>query len=128
MSADTSGGMRYRFGDSSRAGVLLGLSFRQAAPLVAGVLWFACWLMVEFPVVGLVGLTAGFVVSFGRWRRAPLYEVAAPGARLGWRRVRGRAVWTRRSLLGAGPGSDDMLPAVMAGLELVESVMGWSGA
>jgi hypothetical protein len=128
VSAETSGGMRYRFGDSSRAGVLLGLSFRQAAPLVAGVLWLAMWLMVELPVVGLVGFAGGFVASFGRWRRALLYEVAAPGARLGWRRVRGRAVWTRRSLLGAGPGSDDMLPAAMAGLELGESEMDWSGA
>ena len=79
---DTATPARYRFGDSARSGVLLGLSVRQAVPLVAGVRWLTLWLMAQQPLIGMAGLAAGGVVAFGRWRRAPLYEVAVPGVRL----------------------------------------------
>lgn len=118
---------RYRFGDSSRGGMMLGLSLRQGAPLVIGMLWLALTLMIQQPLLGIVGLIVAMVVAFGRWRRSPLYEVAAPGARLGYRRLRGRTVWTNRSLLGAGPGLDDALPPPLANLTLIESVTDWSG-
>ena len=89
MSGTTREAARYRFGDSSRSGMLLGLSLRQGAPLVAGMLWLALALMIELPLVGLVGLALASVASFGRWRHTPLYDIAAPGARLGLRRLRG---------------------------------------
>ena len=114
MSGTTREAARYRFGDSSRSGMLLGLSLRQGAPLVAGMLWLALALMIELPLVGLVGLALASVASFGRWRHAPLYDIAAPGARLGLRRLRGRGVWARRSLIGASSGFDDVLPAALA--------------
>ena len=116
---------RYRFGDGARAGVLLGLGMRQALPLVIGTLWLTLWLMIQLPAVGMAGPLLGVVASFGRWRRAPLYDVAAPGVRLAWHRWRGRKSWVRRSLLAAGPGFDDDVPPVMAGLELLETAPLW---
>ena len=71
MSGTAREAARYRFGDSSRSGMLLGLSLRQGAPLVAGMLWLALALMIELPLVGLVGLALASVASFGRWRHAP---------------------------------------------------------
>jgi hypothetical protein len=119
---------RYRFGDSSRSGMLLGLSTRQGAPLVAGMLWLALALMVEAPLVGIIGLALTSVVSFGRWRHTPLYDIAAPGVLLSLRRLRGRSAWTRRSLIGAGSGFDDVLPPALAGLELIETSVDWAGS
>ncbi len=116
---------RYRFGDARPVGVVLGLGVRQAAPIVAGVLFLALALLAGAPVVGMAGPAAGMVVAFGRWRRAPLYEVAVPGFRLGWARLRGRSTWTRASLLGAGPGHDDHTPVQLAGLELIEATLVW---
>src|SRR6478735_7586410 len=94
---------RYRFGDPSRVGVVLGMSLRQTAPLVAGVLWLTLWMVAGVPLVGALGPVAGCVMAFGRWRRAPLYEVAAPGARLVTGRLSGRGVWRRPSLRGRPP-------------------------
>jgi hypothetical protein len=125
MSALNATAARYRFGDGARAGVLLGLGLRQALPLVVGTLWLTLWLMVQLPLVGMVGPLLGMVASFGRWRRAPLYDVAAPGARLTWQKWRSRRAWVRRSLLAAGPGFDNDVPAVMAGLELLETAPLW---
>jgi hypothetical protein len=124
VSVDTSPPVRYRFGDSARSGLLLGLSARQCVPLIAGVVWLTLWLVVRQPIVGLVGVAAAMVVAFGRWRHAPLYDVALPGVRLVWSRSRHRSVWTPTSVLAAGPGCDD-LPAVVAGLELVEQRVDW---
>ncbi len=114
---------RYRFGDSAHAGVLLGLSMRQALPLVVGVVWLTLLLMAQLPLVGMVGPVIGAVVSFGRWRRAPLFEVATPGARLWWQRRRRRSTWTRASLLGDDANSQ--LPRPLAGLELIETEIDW---
>ena len=111
---------RYRFGDSTRAGVLLGLALRQSVPLVVGVLWLTLWLMAQVPLVGMAGPVAGLVVAFGRWRRAPLFEVAAPGARLAWQRHRHRGVWVNAPLFGNGTTGDGQLPAALAGLELLD--------
>lgn len=128
MSGTTREAARYRFGDSSRSGMLLGLSLRQGAPLVTGMLWLALALMIELPLVGLVGLALASIASFGRWRHAPLYDIATPGAQLGLRRLRGRGVWARRSLIGAGSGFGDVLPAALAGLELIETSIDWAGS
>lgn len=125
MTSSTTPALRYRFGDGTRVGVLLGMSLRQAAPLVVGVLWLTLCLMVELPLVGAVGPLAGVVVSFGRWRRAPLYEVAAPGLRLMWQQWRKRDRWTRTSLLAGGPGYDHDVPDALAGLDLLDVAVGW---
>ena len=79
---DTATSARYRFGDAARSGVLLGLSVRQSVPLIAGVGWLTLCLVAQQPLIGMAGLAAGGVAAFGRWRRAPLYEVAVPGCRL----------------------------------------------
>jgi hypothetical protein len=125
VTADLSSSTRYRFGDSARAGVVLGLSLRQSLPLIAGAGWLTLCLAAGQPTVGLVGVVVAAVVSFGRWRRAPLYEVALPGLRLVWARLRRRGPWVRASLLGAGPGFDDQLPVALAGLELLERRLDW---
>lgn len=119
------GSARYRFGDGARAGVLLGMGMRQAAPLVAGVLWLTVWLMAQLPLVGVLGPIAGAVVAFGRWKRAPLYEIAAPGLRLVAGRSTGRRQWTKAPLLAAGPGLDDHVPVPLGGLELAKVETEW---
>ena len=124
-SEQTAPAAKYRFGDGVSPGLLLGLSMRQAMPLIIGVLWLTVALMAQVPVVGAVGPIAGMVVSFGRWRRAPLHEVAAPGARLLWMRVRSRRVWVRSSLLGSGPGFEHDVPDVLAGIEVFDVPAGW---
>ncbi|MEK7424625.1 MAG: SCO6880 family protein [Actinomycetota bacterium] len=116
---------RYRFSDGARVGVLLGMSIRQALPIVVGVLWLTLMLMVDLPVLGMVGPVAGTIVALGRWKRAPLYEVAAPGARLMVARMRKRSTWHRRSLLAAGPGFDTDLPEPLRGLELHDVTIAW---
>jgi hypothetical protein len=127
VSTEQSRAARYQFGDSSRAGVMLGLSLRQAAPLVVGMLWLSVALMLSSPAVGLVGLGVAGVVSFGRYRRAPLYDVARPGLRLAWRRLRRRTLWTQRSLLGTSGAASDVLPDSLAGIELHEAHVDWDG-
>jgi hypothetical protein len=119
---------RYRFGDGARAGVLLGLGLRQALPLVLGMLWLTLWLMAQLPIVGMIGPLVGVVVSFGRWRRAPLFEVAVPGARLTFARWHRRRTWVRRPLLAAGPGFEHDLPTPLAGLELLDTPALWPGS
>ena len=119
---------RYRFSDGARVGVLLGMSIRQALPIVVGVLWLTLMLMVGLPVLGMVGPVAGTIVALGRWKRAPLYEVAAPGARLMVARMRKRSTWHRRSLLAAGPGFDTDLPEPLRGLELHDVTIAWHPA
>lgn len=117
--------MRYRFGETARSGVLIGLSMRQSAPLIAGVVWLTLWLMAQLPLVGMLGPLAGAVLSFGRFRRTPLYEVATPGVRVWWAHRRGRATWIRRSLLATATTSDADLPELLAGLELVDVEADW---
>jgi len=119
---------RYRFGDPARASLLLGLSLRQSIPLVIGVLWLTLSLMAGLAVVGVVGPVVGLGLAFGRWRRAPLFDVAAPGLRLWWTRRRGRSPWVKASLLGAGPGFDDDLPQPLAGLAVLDVPVDWQAA
>lgn len=118
----------YRFGDASRPGLLLGLSMRQALPLIGGVLWmaFAMQTAVPFPLV-IAGPVIGLVVAFGRFRGVPLAEVGVPGARLWVAQRAERARWVRASLLGAGPGYEADLPDQLEGLELVEVPAPWLG-
>ena len=116
---------RYRFGDPARASLLLGLSLRQSIPLVVGVLWLTLWLMVGLAAVGLVGPLVGLGFAFGRWRRAPLFDVAGPGMRLWWTGRRHRSPWAKGSLLGAGPGFEDDLPESLAGLEMLDAPIDW---
>ncbi|WP_040492724.1 SCO6880 family protein [Ilumatobacter nonamiensis] len=127
MSRDPEPSRRYHFGDGTGAGVLLGMSMRQAAPLVLGVVWLTLGFMVGLVVIGMIGPVLGAIASFGRWKRAPLHEVAIPGATLLSDRLRGRDTWTRRSLLSAGeapvPGE---LPKPMLGLELLEESIAWA--
>lgn len=109
----------YRFGDSNRPGLLLGLGARQAGPVIAGVLWLAVSLQTVLPwPIGLLGPVAGLTVAFGRWRGSPLAETLVPGARLAVRRRLHRHHWTRPPLLGDG---DNVLPEVFRGLELTEA-------
>jgi hypothetical protein len=116
----------YRFGDSSKPGLLIGLSGRQVVPLVSGVLWMAFTMQTAAPMpFTLAGPVVGVVLAFGRFRGAPLAEVGAPGLRLGWARLTGSSRWVRSSLLGAGPGYENDLPTAMAGLELIEVTASW---
>lgn len=115
----------YRFGDSSTPGVLLGLSVRQAVPVIAGVLWLAAALQAPLgalaPVSGLAGLAVGGFVAFGRWRGAPVTEISGPGLRLSARHGAGRKRWTRAVLLGTPTGTPraEPVPPTLAGLELL---------
>lgn len=119
---------RYRFSDGARVGVLLGMSIRQALPIVVGVLWLTLMLMVGLPVLGMVGPVVGTIVAIGRWKRAPLYEVAAAAFAHGGVRTRKRSTWHRRSLLAAGPGFDTDLPEPLRGLELHDVTIVWHPA
>lgn len=119
---------RYRFGSAGRPGVLLGMGVRQSIPVVAGCVWLTLALMVGAPMVGMLGPLVGLVVSFGRWRRVPLYEVAVPGARLAIAGRGDRSTWVRRSVLAAGIGFDDDVPAALAGLEVLDVDAMWDGA
>ncbi len=116
----------YQFGDASRPGLLVGLAGRQAVPLIVGVLWLAVVMQTSAPpALSLAGPVIAVVVAFGRVRGAPLAEVAVPALRLGVARLRRRRVWVRSSLLGAGPGYEHDVPAVLAGLELLEVPVTW---
>jgi hypothetical protein len=96
------------------------MSLRQALPIVIGVLFLTVMLMVQLPLIGLLGPLAGCIVSFGRWHRAPLFEAAVPGVVMTWARWRKRSTWTRSSLTGSNGESIDDLPAAMSGLQLFE--------
>lgn len=109
----------YRFADSQRPGLLLGLSARQAIPVICGVLTLAATLQTPLPaVVGLLGPVVGTTIAFGRWRGAPLSETLAPGTRLWLLRLVGRHRWTRPPMLGDNTGAT--LPRPLRGLELID--------
>lgn len=109
----------YRFCDSQRPGLLLGLGARQAIPVIAGVLFLATVLQTPIhPVVGIVGPLVGCVVAFGQWRGAALSETLIPGTRLWVARRCGRRRWLRPPLLG--DNTDHALPRPLRGLELIE--------
>ena len=122
--AGPGGHARYRFGDSS-VGVLMGRPIRQVIPIIVGFGLLVVALMLGLPLIGLLGPVLGVVVGFGRWRKTPLYEVAAPGFGLWWRRRRGTDGWVRKSLLGAGPGYESDVPASLEGLEILEVPASW---
>jgi hypothetical protein len=111
----------YRFGDSARPGLLLGLGPRQAAPLVVGILILAGVLQSPIPpVVGLLGPAGGLVVAFGRVRGAPLSECLVPGLRLFMAGRRRR--WVSHPL-----GAPGALPPQLTDLCLVEAAEGDEG-
>lgn len=117
-------GRTYRFGDSTRPGILLGLSGRQAIPVIGGVLLLAVTLQTPLPaLVGLLGPIVGITVAFGRWRGTPLAETLVPATRQYALRRVGRSRWVRPPLLGT-PGGEP-LPDVLAGIELIESPVSW---
>lgn len=114
----------YRFGDSTRPGVLLGLSARQAVPIIAGVLWLALTLQTPLPpLIGLIGPVAGITIAFGHWRGTPLAETLVPATRLWWERHSGRSRWVRPPLLGTS--TDEPLPKMLAGIEIIEAPAVW---
>ncbi|MGH9268073.1 MAG: hypothetical protein ACRD0D_07840, partial [Acidimicrobiales bacterium] len=91
----------YRFSDSQRPGLLLGLGAHQAIPVIAGVLFLATVLQSPVPpVVGVAGPVVGCVVAFGQWRGVALSETLVPGTRLWVARRCGRRRWLRPPLLG----------------------------
>ena len=111
----------YRFSDSQRPGLLLGLSARQAMPVVAGTLFLAMVLQAPvYPAIGLLGPVVGTTVAVGRWRGAPLAETIVPATRLWVLRRLGRHRWLRPPLLG--DNTDHALPHQLRGLELLERV------
>lgn len=108
----------YRFGDSAPTGVLLGLRVRQVLPLTVGLLWLPVAVQLGLPApAAAAGVVAGVVVAFGRWRGAPLADVAVPTMRLRVARTRGRSRWVAHPLVG---GPVRQLPGELAGLELLE--------
>lgn len=113
----------YRFGDATRPGLLLGLSGRQAIPLIVGIVSLAVVLQTPLPpLVGLIGPVVGFVAAFGRWRGLLAAETALPASRLLAHRLGGERRWVRPSLVG--DNSDAALPVPLRGLELLEPP-GW---
>ncbi|MDQ6836846.1 MAG: PrgI family protein [Actinomycetota bacterium] len=117
-------GRTYRFGDSTRPGLVLGLSARQATPIVGGVLWLAASLQTTLPaVVGVLGPVTGIAVAFGKWHGIPLAETVVPSMKLWLRRRAGRPRWVRQALLGTS--GDESLPDVLAGLTALEVPAPW---
>lgn len=109
----------YRFADSNRPGLLLGLSARQAVPMIVGAVVLAVALQTPLhPLVGLIGPAVASVLAFGRWRGAPIAETLVPGARLYGRRAIRRRRWVRGSLVG--DNTNEVLPDTLRGLELIE--------
>ena len=117
---------RYRFGEPGRVGVVLGMSLRQTIPIVAGVMWLTVMMVVGLPVVGALGPVAGIAVALGRWRRAPLYEVAVPGSKLAVQRLTGHSTWRRRSLPPTRPVVAADVPQALGGVRIVEAQVTWS--
>ncbi|GMU79343.1 MAG: hypothetical protein AMXMBFR46_21350 [Acidimicrobiia bacterium] len=108
----------YRFADAQRPGMLIGLSGRQAVPLVSGVLFLALVLQTPLPaIVGVLGPALGCTVAFGRWRGTPLAETLVPGARLLIGRRGRRRRWVMPLL---ADNTHAPLPQVLAGMELVD--------
>ncbi len=111
----------YRFGDSSRPGLVLGLGARQVIPLAVGVLWLAAALQLHTPgALVLAGPVAGAVVAFGRFRGVPLADVASPAASLGARLLRRRSTWVASPLFPPPGGDDTDLPRSLERLRLIE--------
>lgn len=109
----------YRFADASRPGLLLGLSARQAIPVIAGVVALAVMLQTPLPpLLGAVGPVVGCGLAFGRWRGTPVAETLGPGLALYGRRGLGAARWVRPSLIG--DNGHHGLPRPLHGLELLE--------
>lgn len=118
----------YRFGDSSRPGLLLGLSGRQAVPLILGVVSMTLTLQTTAsPVIAVVGPVLGVVVAFGRARGVPLGEVTGPSLGLWWDRRRGRTPWVRASLFTTTTNTDavEEVPRELRGLEMVGVPTTW---
>jgi hypothetical protein len=113
----------YRFGDASPPGVLLGLPLRQATPVIGGIVWLAACLQTPLGApVGILGLLAGVVVAFGRWRGSPLFDIAVPATRLTLNAGPGRRCWYHPPLLGrSDEPTDAALPPPLTGLELVDA-------
>jgi hypothetical protein len=116
---------RYRFGDPGRVGVVLGMSLRQTLPVVVGVIWFTILTVAGMPLVGAVGPVAGIAVSLGRWRQAPLFEVAGPGSKLAVQRAARTATW-RRPTLPSHPVARGDVPPALRGVEIVEASVAWN--
>lgn len=111
----------YRFGDANKPGLLLGLSGRQAIPLVAGVLVLAATLQTPLPsLVGLVGPLLGAVLAWGRWRGLPISEAVVPAIGLYGRRAIGMRRWLRPPLVG--DNTHHALPPPLRGLELLSPI------
>jgi len=109
----------YRFADSSRPGLLLGLSARQAIPVIGGVLFLAVTLQLPVPaLIGALGPVIGCGLAFGRWRGSPLAETLAPGVALVVKRHTGHRQWTRPPLVGDNSGHP--VPRPLSGLELLD--------
>ena len=109
----------YRFSDSQRPGLLLGLSGRQAVPVAVGVLALAVVLQTGLhPLVGVIGPLFGMTIAFGKWRGAPLTDTLIPGSRLNMRKAFRRRRWVRPPLVG--DNTNHALPAPLRGLELIE--------
>jgi hypothetical protein len=105
----------YRFGDSDRPGLLLGLSARQSAPIAVAVLTFALLLQANCPVgVAFLVPVAGVVVAFGRWRHAPLTDLLVPGTALLLHQLTLRL----RPSSSREPGVDCEAPVALRGLEV----------
>lgn len=118
----------YRFADSSRPGLLLGLSGRQSVPLILGVVSMALTLQTAAPpLIAVAGPAVGVIVAFGRFRGVALGEIAAPGAGLWWARRRGSTPWVRRSLVAAGGrhSRSGEVPRELEGLELLDVPSTW---
>lgn len=116
---------RYRFGEPGRIGVVLGMSLRQTVPIVAGVIWLTVMMVLGVPIIGALGPVAGLTVALGRWKRAPLYEVAGPGSKLVTHRVTGRTIWRRRAIAHSRPVVEQDVPPALRGLHVVDATTTW---
>jgi len=113
----------YRFGDAQRPGLLLGLSARQAIPVIGGILVLALTLQTPAPpLLGVLGPVVGTAVAFGKWQGASLSETLVPATRLWLLRRIGCHRWLRPPLLGDNSGH--ALPPQLRGLELLDHAAG----
>lgn len=113
----------YRFADASRPGLVLGLTGRQLAPLIGGVLWLALTLQLNVPILGLPGPIIALGIAFGRWRGTPLAETLVPTLRLHTTARTGRQHWTRTPLLAPASTTTatDLFPPMLEGLAILET-------
>ncbi|MCU1391146.1 MAG: hypothetical protein JWL72_4484 [Ilumatobacteraceae bacterium] len=126
MSEPERAAARYSFGDNTRAGLLLGLTVRQSIPIVVGVVWLTVCIASQIPLVGVLGPCIGLIISFGTWKRTPLYETASPAAHIAINRLRRRNTWVRTSLLGTGDGYENQVPAALNGLDVLAAEFDWA--